>query len=258
MALFSASLTLSILVLSEIIPKTLGAAHWRTLAPTAAYMIRILIYITYPLVIFFEILSKLISNQREPTSITREELIVSAELTKAGGQVLDRERRVIRNLLHLNNILVKDILTPRSVLFALPKSETISNVLRQYSPIRFSRIPIFGENLDDITGVIHRFKLSQELAKGYGDKTLGELAISIRVVPESKTVADCLFDFIQRGEHIFLVVDEYGGTAGIITLEDTIETLLGVEIVDELDSVADMRAYARQLWEKKQQNREKV
>lgn len=250
-ALVSGVLTLCILVMSEIIPKTLGAVYWKRLAPMSAYAIIVLIAITYPLVVTFEALARVLSSKKEATKITREELMVSAEMTKAGGELQDQERRVIRNLLLLNNIQVRDILTPRSVLFALPNAKTIGEVLKDYPSIRFSRIPVYGQNLDDITGLVHRFRMSQEARKGNADRRLTEVSVPIHIVPEAKSVADCLYEFIRRQEHQFLVVDEYGGTAGIITLEDCIETLLGVEILDELDSVADMRQYAKQEWDRR-------
>ncbi len=250
-AFFSALLTFCILVFSEIIPKTVGAVYWKRLVPVAVYPTQVLIVITYPFVLAFEALARVIARRREVPTVTREELLVSAEMTKVGGQLLDRERRVIRNLLRLNDVQARDVLTPRSVLFALSADDSVAEVLRANSPIRFSRIPVYGENLDDIKGKVHRFKLHQELNQGRGDRLVGELVTPLHIVPDSKSVSDVLFDFINRKEHIFQVVDEYGGTAGIITLEDAIETLLGVEIVDELDSVADMRQYARQQWAQK-------
>ncbi len=253
-AFFSGLLTFCILVFSEIIPKTLGAVYWKQLAPFAAYVTHALIIITYPFVFSFEKLGRLIAARGIQIKVTREEMMVAAEMGQAEGQLMDRERSIIKNLLRLNNIYVRDVLTPRSVLFALPKDQTVGQILKEHSVIGFSRIPIYGKDLDDITGLVYRNKINRAFTGGRAELKIEEIARPIRVVPASKSVADVLDDFIELREHIFLVVDEYGGTAGIITLEDAIETLLGVEIVDELDTVDDMQKYALEQWEKKKKD----
>ena len=250
-AIFSGLLTFCILVFSEIIPKTLGAVFWKQLAPTAAYLIRGMIFITYPLVIAFETLGRLIASRDKQVKITREEMIVAAEMGRAEGELGDREKSVIKNLLRLHNIFVRDILTPRSVLFALPKDQTVGQAVKENPQMPFSRIPVFGRDLDDIAGLVRRYEIREAFTRGMHGQLLEELANPIHAVPKSKSVADVLDEFIQRREHLFLVVDEYGGTDGVISLEDAIETLLGVEIVDELDSVEDMRKFAREQWEKR-------
>ena len=250
-AIASAVLTFTILVFSEIIPKTLGAVYWKQLSPAAAYAIRTLVFIVYPFVFLFEFIGRMISKSGPQFKVTREEMIVAAELGKAEGSLEDRERSVIKNLLGLRNIFVHQIMTPRSVLFALPKNMTVGDVLSKTPIIQFSRIPVYGENLDDIIGLVFRFQINRAFSQGHAEKTLAELSHPIKVVPESKSAADVLDEFIISREHLFLVVDEYGGTSGIITLEDAIETLLGVEIVDELDTVEDMQKYALERWRKR-------
>ena len=170
-----------------------------------------------------------------------------AELGKLEGSLLKQETRLIQNILRLHKIHTRDILTPRSVLLAFQQDITIQEALYKHSPIRFSRIPIYGKDLDDLTGVVHRYELVRINAEGKGKLKLSEIAKPIHAIPDSKTVASVLDEFLRRQEQIFLVVDEYGGTAGIITLEDAIETLLGVEIVDEFDTVEDMRKLAQQI-----------
>ena len=249
-ALASVILTFSILILSEIIPKTLGAVYWRQLAPTAAYLIRGLIFITYPLVIVFEVVSGIIRTGATLRRITREEVIAAAEISEDEGELLKREQRVIKNLLRLNKVYARDILTPRSVIFALPRDTTIGEVIEENTTLRFSRIPIYGESLDDIEGMVYRLELLERYSRGQTEKQLESISHPLKVVPDTKSVTEIMDDFIEQREHLFLVVDEYGGTEGIITLEDAIETLLGVEIVDESDTVEDMREYARQRWER--------
>ena len=246
-AVASGCLTFAILLFSEIIPKTLGAVYWKFLAPAIAYMTWGLIYGIYPLVIAFEKLSKLISGNRYHPKTSREEMMAVAEIGKAEGTLLTQETRVIQNILRLHKVRVRDVLTPRSVLLAFPQDKTIQEALYKHSPIRFSRVPIYRKDLDDISGVVHRYELVRMNAEGKGKQKLSEVAKPIHAIPDSKTVASVLDEFLRRQEQIFLVVDEYGGTVGIITLEDAIETLLGVEIVDEFDTVEDMRKLARQI-----------
>jgi CBS domain containing-hemolysin-like protein len=257
LALSSGLLTFFILFFSEIIPKVLGAVHWKKLAPTAAYVITGLIYVTYPLVLMFEVLGRMLTPKERQARVTREEVEQAAEMGSQEGALLEKERRIITNLLHMHRIMAKDVMTPRSVIFALPKDMTVEQVLDEYAPMRFSRIPVYGKDLDEIVGMVLRYKLNQAYSKGDNDLEVEAMALPIHAVPMSKSVAEVLDEFIQRREHIFLVVDEYGGTAGLITLEDAIETLLGVEIVDELDHHEDMRIYARELWEKRRRKKDR-
>jgi CBS domain containing-hemolysin-like protein len=255
-AIVSAILTFCILVFSEIIPKTLGATYWRQLAPAAGYMINVLIIITYPLVLIFENISRWLAPKVAPVHFSREELMTVLELGKKEGALLSHEDRVIQNLLCLKDIRVKDILTPRSVMLAFSKEDTVGEVVEKYRPIRFSRIPVYGKDLDDITGIVHRHQLLQLYSQDQVEMALEGISKDIHAIPDSKSVASTLEEFIKRQEHIFLVVDEYGGTEGIVTLEDSIETLLGVEIVDEFDTAKDMRKLARELWDRRQKARE--
>ena len=252
LAVASAILTVMILVFSEIIPKTLGAAHCKKLAPAAGYVIRVLMWLLYPIVVTLEYLSQMLTPQEAQNTISREEVRAVAELGRSEGALQQSENRVIQNLLHLRSIRAKDVLTPRSVMLAFKKSETVGDVVQKNSPIRFSRIPIYGKDLDDITGMVNRYKVLQAYSKGELTQSLESLARPIHAVPDTKSLASTLDVFVQKREQLFLVVDEYGGTEGIITLEDIIETLLGVEIVDEYDAVKDMRKLAQQLWERRQ------
>lgn len=250
-AIASGILTFTILIFSEIIPKTIGASYWKKLAPFASYAILTLIYITYPLVLFLEAISKVFSKKNEAIKVSREELLMTAELGEFSGQIQKKELRLIRNLLRLNKIPVEDIMTPRLVMLAVDKKLTIGQFVKKYSPLPFSRIPIYNETIDHIIGIVFRFDILTEFSKNRKDLVLEKIVTPIHAVPKNKTIASVLDEFIKRQEHIFLVVDEHGGTSGIVTLEDAIETLLGVEIVDEFDSVEDMRKFAFELYEKR-------
>ena len=254
-AFVSGGLTLLILVLSEIIPKTLGTVYWKTIAPEAAYIMKFLIIITYPIVIILELISSAIARKKPQESITRDEIKVLAEIGMKEGILLEKESRIIKNLLLLSEMRVEDILTPWAVMLAFQKDQTVMEVLNDNPEIPFSRIPVYDSDFDEIVGFVHQKELLEEFYTGEKSKTLEKLLNPIFAVPESKSIADLLDEFISRREHIFHVVDEYGGTAGIVTLEDAIETLLGVEIVDEFDSVEDMRLHALEKWKKKKGGR---
>ncbi len=248
-AIASGVLTLTILVFSEIIPKTLGVTYWKTLAPSCAYLIQALIFFTYPVVLLLEIISKSISNS-ESQSVTRQEVIVTAEMSSKEGAIDQKESLIIKNLLLLDMIYVSDIMTPRSVILAMEENTTVDQTIQKHRPIRFSRIPIYSEHLDQVTGQVLRYSIMDASSQDKHQTSLKQLKIPIKQVDEGISVANALRRFIQTKEHMFLVIDNQGNTTGIVTLEDAIETLLGVEIVDELDSVADLRQYALEKWQK--------
>lgn len=256
-AFSSVLLTILILILSEIIPKTIGATYWRQLAPFSAYSIHGLMILMNPFLSILRRISQWVSpKNRVDHHVTREEVIIFAEMGEKHGIIKKREARIIKNLLKLDHIFAEDILTPTSVLFACQKEMTVKEVFEKYPNISFSRIPVFNNGVDDIVGVVHRQKIINFFYQQNESVRLEEFAKEIHVVPHSMSVSSLLDEFIARKEHLFLVVDEYGATMGIITLEDAIETLLGVEIVDEFDSVADMRQLAIEKWEKKKIERQ--
>ncbi len=255
-AVSSGILTVLILVVSEIIPKTIGTVYWKKLATPSAYLLKALIIITFPIVKILEVISQSIARNGPVEKITREELLVLADIGLREGILQKKEARIFENLLLLSEIRTGDILTPRSVLLAFQKDRTIKDVVTSNSPIQFSRIPVFDSNLDDITGIILKSELIEAFYTGRENEPLENLSTPLFAVPESKSIAGLFDDFLNRREHIFLVVDEYGGTAGIVTLEDAVETLLGVEIVDEVDSVEDMRAFALEQWKKSRKKKQ--
>lgn len=251
LALSSALLTITILIFSEIIPKTLGALYWKKLTPIAAYLIQAMIFLTYPFVLLSELISSFISRGDKPKNTSREEMIMTAELGADEGSIKRNESTIIRNLLMLNNIYVSDIMTPRSVFLAIEADLTVADVMKTYRPIRFSRIPVFEDSLDFIIGMVHRYQIVEASANDHHSKKIQDFVTPIHAVPETISVAAALDQFIKRREHIFLCIDEYGVTSGLVSLEDAVETLLGVEIVDEFDSVEDMRKFALDQWKQR-------
>lgn len=249
----SVVLTIAILVLSEIIPKSIGTSHWKALAPTAAFIIQTMILLLYPLVRFSEMLGKLFASNDEDPEVTREEVLMTAELGAEEGELKNKESAIIKNLLMLDKIYVSDIMTPRSVFFALEDNLTVEETFNKYKPIRFSRIPVYHDSLDNIIGMTYRFKIHDAMAHDHDNQLIAEMVTPISTIPERMTVQNVLDFFIKEKEHLAIAVDEYGIVTGLVTLEDAIETLLGVEIVDELDSVEDMRKYALEQWQNRKQ-----
>ena len=237
-------LTLAILYFSEIIPKTLGATFWRTLAVPAALVISWLVKLVYPLVWISTRLTKLFSRA-EGKEITREEIIALASLGHREGTLFSQENEYLTNVLNLREIRTEQILTPRTVVHRLDETLTVSEALKLPQTIQFARIPIYGRGMDDITGKVIRMDLYEAERAGRGDEPIKAIARDLQRVSEKLPVQNLLDLFIKSHRHIFLVEDEFGQTAGIVTLEDAIETLLGREIVDENDTVADMQALAR-------------
>lgn len=241
----SAVLTFAILFFSEIIPKTIGATYWKSLAPMAAYIIRFFIWLTYPIIILTLFVTNKISKSDESHSLSKEELLHSALLSEDDGVLKEHETDVIENILLLDKIKIEDILTPRTVVFALDGSRSIDDIMRNEKDIfKFSRIPIFDKSIENITGIVMTKKIFQQALK---DNTVPLITVKKDIIRinENLPVSKVLDMFIKKKEHMFLVVDGYNQTEGIVTLEDCVETILGVEIVDESDSDVDMREVAK-------------
>ncbi len=249
--IFSVFLTFVILIFSEIIPKTIGKNHAKSLAVFSAYTIQCMIILLYPLVKLSEYLSKSLSRPSTEPDITRDEVIKHAEMGVEEGTIKAKESTIIRNLLKLDKIYVSDIMTPRSVFTALDASLSVDDVAKKYKPIRFSRIPVYEHSLDHIIGMTHRYKILEALSQDQHTKLIRELILPINSVSERMTVSQALDFFIKEKNHLAIVADEYGVVTGLVTLEDAVETLLGVEIVDEFDNVEDMRKYALEQWQQR-------
>jgi len=254
-AILSGLLTLCILIFSEIIPKTLGTVYWRPLAGPAVYMIRGLIYLTYPFVFLSNYFSKIFTSANHQQKVSRQEVVAMAEMGEDEGSIREKESDIIENLFKLNDVVAEDVMTPRSVVFALQKDSTVGDVVGEHTPIAFSRIPIFDKDMDDILGFIHRYDLVNKQAEDQFHIKMKDILEPIHTVKQEDSIASILDEFVRRRQQIFMVIDEFGTTTGLITLEDAIETLLGVEIVDEHDSVVDMRKLATEKFRSKRGKR---
>ena len=251
LAVASGLLTLAILVFSEIVPKTLGAVHWRLLAGPSARVLAVMIWVLWPFVRLARGLTRLLSQGRGASPVSREEIAALTELGAQQGVFDGEESRILKNVFLFQSLRVRDVMTPRPVVFALPEAKTVGEVVGEHSEFRFSRIPVFDRNRDDVTGYVLKDELLLRAAQGREEITLAGMKREILDVSDSLPLPALLERLLKHLEHIALVVDEYGGMAGIVTLEDVVETLLGMEIVDEADSVEDMQELARRQWERR-------
>ncbi|RJQ85931.1 MAG: HlyC/CorC family transporter [Desulfobacteraceae bacterium] len=249
-AITSAVLTFFILVFTEIIPKTYGALYWRKLAPFTARTVQTMIVLLYPLVFLCLALTRLISKGKSERGFSREEFLAIADIGFKEGKFREEESRIIKNLFLLRKLSADDIMTPRTVMFTLPASMTVGEAIK-IPDIKFSRIPIYQDDADHIVGFVLKGDIYLEASRGNQDKPLISLRRDLPAVPETVHLVQIFERFLKQRQHAVLVVDEHGGVAGIVTMEDIIETLLGIEIMDETDMVADMRALARQQWLKR-------
>ena len=244
-------LTLLILVFSEIIPKTIGAMYWRRLALVSGVIINTMIYITFPLVVLTGYLTKVFSRNKNELSVSRDEISAMANIGTEEGIFDEKENKIIQNLIKLKNVKVSEIMTPRVVVTVAYENMSLEEFLIKKEFLHYSRIPIYSKNNDYITGYVFRQTVFEKLAEEKSDLKLLDICRKIVVVPEFQTLLNLWEVLLKKKEHIALIIDEYGGMAGIVTMEDIIETILGIEIVDESDRIVDMQQYARERWDKR-------
>ncbi|HBD04358.1 MULTISPECIES: CNNM domain-containing protein [Psychrobacter] len=249
--LFSAIMTLAILFLSEIIPKTLGTVYWRQLSGMVAYFVRGIIMILYPLIWVSERLTKLLVRGKEPQTFSRREFAALASIGEESGQIDPLESRIIRNLLAFGAIKVEDIMTPRSVMLAFEENKTVAELLVDRPKLTFSRLPIYDGDLDNITGFVLKTDMLLAKVNHATHKPLTQFKRDITFVFSKMKLFDLLELMLKNRIHIAITVGEYGEVKGLVTLEDVFETLLGLEIVDEIDRVEDMQALARQMMDRR-------
>lgn len=241
-------LTLLILVLSEIIPKTLGATYWKQLAPTAAWLLQWMTTALYPLVVLSMLITKLLTPTNKGPAFSRDEFRAMADQGEADGVFDIEESRILRNLLHFQSLRVKDVLTPRVVMMAFVETQTVTQVFETLDTRRISRLPVFSDDRKEITGFVLLSDVLSEIARDRHDTSLSAIQRDVLVVPESLSLYGLFRNLLERQQQLAVVVDEYGGIVGVATMEDIVETMLGMEIMDEGDTVEDMRVMARDQW----------
>lgn len=248
----STIMTLLILVLSEIIPKTIGATFWKQLANfTSKTLIILIAPLKYTGILWvLRLTTKLIGGKGHHGSVlSREDFTAMTDIAHEEGIFEESESKVIKNLLNFKAVLAKDIMTPRSVLKIASEDQKIAEFFEANKKLRFSRIPVYKDNPDHISGYVLKDDVYKEMAEDNHDKILADLKRQLFVVDRNVAVPNLFEKFVEQREHIALVVDEYGSVSGLVSMEDVIETLLGLEIVDESDTDANMQDLARKNWE---------
>lgn len=248
----SAVLTILILVITEIIPKTLGARYWRGFSRFSCYTMQGMIIITYPLVLMSSVITRFLSSSKEEKTTSREEIAALASIGATEGLFSEKENKIIQNILKLKNVKVTEIMTPRVVVAVADEDLPLSEFLKNKEYLKFSRIPVYSENDENVTGYVFRQTVFEKLAEDQHNLKLKDIKREIIVVPSSMVLFTLWERLLAKKEHIALIVDEYGGLDGIVTMEDIIETLLGLEIVDEKDTIIDMQKFARERWKTRQ------
>ena len=248
---FSGVMTLLILFFAEIIPKTLGATYWRQLAGFTTSYVNGLIKIMYPLILVSEKLTKLISSGKKLHDFSRDEFVAMADVGREQGLINDRESKIIRNLFLFKSVEASKVMTPRIVVSALQGDQTVEEALSDTTKVHFSRLLIYGDDLDAVSGFVLREDLLVAKGLGQGHRPLTDFRRELIAVIASTPLSRLMETLLEQRQHIALVVGEYGETKGLVTLEDVVETLLGIEILDEGDRVDDMQKLARQIWVKR-------
>jgi CBS domain containing-hemolysin-like protein len=244
-------MTILILVLSEIIPKTIGTTYWKHLMGVAAHMIRVLIIVMYPIVKLIELISKLFPQQDE-AAVSREEVIAMANVGEEEGVIEEDENKIIRNLMRLNEVKAYEVMTPRVVAATAQENMSLKEYYDSDAYDHFSRIPVYADSQEFITGYVLRDDALEELTEDHFEKTLGEIKRPLLYFNEDSSVGDIFDKMLQEKSQIGVVIDEYGCFQGVLTFEDVIETIFGFEIIDEMDVVTDMQQYARERWQQRQ------
>lgn len=248
LTLISAAVTLTILIFSEIIPKTIGASYCKQLAGFTAHCCRVLIILLWPLVVLSMGLTRLLRPETAAPSISREELRALAQAGNREGVLAPEEANIFLNLTRFSAIRVQDIMTPRVAVVKWAQDCRVKDLVSDQRPLNFSRYPVYAGGDEDINGYVLKADIMLELAQGRGDHLVKDLLRPVMIVPEGISLQSLFSEFLRRQEHFAVVVDEYGGLSGVVTVEDVLETLLGVEIIDESDPVEDLRKAARAQW----------
>lgn len=244
--------TLMILIFSEIIPKTIGTTYWKQLMGPVAHIISVLLVIMHPFVILIKLITKWITTQEAEKAVSREEVSAMANVGEEEGVIEENENKIIQNIMKLDNIKAYDVMTPRVVAAIAPESMTLREFYDSDDYLHFSRIPVYAESQEYITGYVLRSDALEELAEDNFDMTLSSLRRDISFFNEEMSISAVWESLLKNKAQIALIIDEYGCFQGILTLEDIIETILGLEIIDENDEVSDLQQFARERWQKRQ------
>lgn len=245
MAIFAALFTIAVLVISEILPKTIGVAYARPLAPIIAPQLNALVWLLKPIIIVCGALSRLFTPSKSGPHTNEDDIRAVVSLSQRSGTIKPYEETAIRNILSLDHKRVEDIMTPRTVTFSLSAGLTVREARDKGDFWHYSRIPVYDEHNEDMVGIVLRRAILEELAADRHETKLSEIMRPVQFILESVTLDKLLENLLETRMHLFVVLDEYGGVSGVVSLEDVVEEILGKEIVDETDRVEDMRQLAR-------------
>lgn len=250
-SIIAALMTLAILVLSEIIPKTIGANNWKGLTPFTIRSVGFLLVALSPLVWFSQWITRHLKKNKSESVLSRADFRAVAKIGAESGALNESESRIIDNLLKLRSVSVKEIMTPRTVVIAVDETDSVNDFHTKHRDIPFSRIPVYSETIDQVSGVVLRDDILTQLAEDKHTTPLSELKRSISMVEEDLPLPSLFDTLLKHRAHMVIVVDEYGGMQGLVTMEDILEKMLGLQIVDETDVVTDLQGQARRKWEKR-------
>ncbi|WP_211858768.1 MULTISPECIES: hemolysin family protein [Pseudoalteromonas] len=254
----SAVMTLLVLVLSEIIPKTLGATYWRGLTPIVSSVLVWLVRILKPFVWMSDQLTKVIGRKEDEAHYIRQEIEAMAEIGSEAGALHQDETETIRSLLRFRHAKLESIMTPRTVLFKVHKDMTVHEYLSEHGSVAFSRVLVFDKNTDDIIGFVHKNDIMLAYHRLGEEYKIGKLSRPLYTVPETLAAPELFKALLAKRLHIALVIDEYGDVQGIVTLEDLLESLMGMDIVDEREQTTNMQAAAKQKWRERVDNHDNL
>lgn len=243
-------MTLAILILSEIIPKTVGAVFWQQLTPFTVNSLRVLLVVLAPFVWMSKGITRLVKTG-QGSVFSRADFAAMADVGLESGALDREEKSIIQNLLRLENLKVRDIMTPRSVLTMIEEDMPMDEIYREIKPMVFSRIPVYHKQPDNITGVILKDTVLEHLAQDQHSVKASEIKRNALFIEDNYTVAKLMDTLILNREHLAIVIDEFGSVVGLVTMEDLFETLLGLEIIDESDKVEDLQQLALEKWKKR-------
>lgn len=247
-SVIATTMTLAILFLSEIIPKTIGANNWKALSGFTAKSLQFLLVILKPFVWLSTFITRALKKDKEKSVFSKQDFAAMAEVVRESGQIQEGDHNVIQNILQFDELVAKDVMTPRTVMLMADENQTVGDFYTAHKDLAYSRIPLFADKQDSVSGILLKDDLLQHMIEGHANVPLKEVKRDVQVVKESLTLRK-LFERLQaKREHMAVVIDEYGSLLGLVTLEDIFETILGLEIMDETDSVSDLQAYARKLW----------
>ena len=244
-------MTLAILILSEIIPKTIGANNWQRLAPFTVRSLSVLLWILKPLVWVSQLITKSLKNDKNKSVLSRADFAAMAKVGAEFGTLNEKETTIINNLLELEKLTVRDVMTPRTVMIMGEEELTVKEFYNAHDPLRYSRIPIYTGKSDNITGLVLKDDILEQLADDHDELQLKDLKRRILIVDDDQNLFSLFETLTRQRSHLAVAVDNYGSLVGLITLEDVVETLFGLEIMDESDRVADLQEHAQKMWEKR-------